>query len=84
MIALRSFQEKRMVFRRSRRKGGRPPHTAGKVSFEASTAPETRSIETTAGSITIRVPDIGYRIDTETTVGSISVDLGQEPDAKGP
>ena len=57
--------------------------TAGNVSFAASTPPTRLMLETTAGSITIRVPDVGYRINAGTTVGNLSVDLIEEPNAEG-
>jgi len=55
--------------------------TAGGVTVEAVTPPETLTVETTAGGVDITVPDAGYRVVTDTTVGNVDVAVDQDSES---
>lgn len=55
--------------------------TAGNATFSGVEAPENLRVVTTAGSVGIEVPDDVYRIDTETTVGDVDIEVRQDPDS---
>lgn len=56
--------------------------TAGRVTVQVVTPPETLTVETTAGGVDITVPDVGYRVATDTTVGDVDVTVSQDPDSE--
>ena len=53
--------------------------TAARIVVDAVAPPRSLEVSTTAGEIDITVPDEVYRVSTDTTVGTIEVDVRTEP-----
>lgn len=55
--------------------------SAGWVESSLSTVPTSTSIDVSAGSLTLSVPDADYRVTRDTSAGSLESDLSESPTA---